>query len=50
MFSESIGVGFRYFGPFAALTNRLAATILAIKWKPGFEFGFDAIPISIANR
>ena len=48
--SESIGSVFRYFGPFAALINRLAETMLAIEWKPGFEFGIDAIiPISICQ-
>jgi len=50
MFQNRFGIGFRYFGPFAALINRLPATMLAIPWKPGFEFGFDAIPISIAHH
>jgi hypothetical protein len=49
MFQNRFGIGFRYFEPFAVLINRLA-TLLAIPWKPGFEFGFDAIPISIAHH
>src|ERR1700694_2927990 len=48
MFQNRFGIGFRYLGPFAALVNRLPAIMLAIPWKPGFEFDFDAIPISIA--
>ena len=46
--SESIRHRFSIFGAFAALVNRLPAIMLAIPWKPGLEFGFDAIPISSA--
>jgi hypothetical protein len=49
LFQYRFGIGFRYLGPLAALVNWVPAIMLAIPWKSGFEFGFDAIPISIAH-
>jgi hypothetical protein len=50
MLQNRFSIGFRRVGPFVTRINRRWATMLAIHWKRGSEFGFDAIPISTVHH
>jgi hypothetical protein len=50
VFQNRFSIGFRYFGPFATQISRLRAAMPALRWKRGFEFSFDTVPISVTHR
>jgi hypothetical protein len=50
MFQNRFDIGFRYYGPFAALISQLPAIRIAVPGKRGLKFGLDAIPISFAHH